>query len=46
MKDELAHSALRITLGKDSTREEVDRLMEILPGLVEGQKLLSAFQVN
>ncbi|MGE5390276.1 MAG: cysteine desulfurase family protein [Deltaproteobacteria bacterium] len=40
MKDELAHSALRLSLGKDSTREEVDYLMGILPNLVEHQRLL------
>lgn len=44
MKDELAHSALRLTLGKDSTREEVDRLLEILPGMIEQQRMLWSLQ--
>jgi len=44
MKDELAHSALRLTLGKDSTTEEVDRLLEILPGMIEQQRMLWSLQ--
>ncbi|NLW91960.1 MAG: cysteine desulfurase [Syntrophomonadaceae bacterium] len=44
MKEELAHSALRLSLGKDNTREEVDHLMEILPGIIEQQRLLWSLQ--
>ncbi len=32
---EVARGSLRLTLGKDNTSEEVDYLLEVLPGLVE-----------
>jgi len=35
-----AHSSLRVTLGKDNTYADIDRLMEVLPGIIERQRLL------
>ena len=35
-----AHSSLRVTLGKDNTYTDIDRLMEVLPGIIERQRLL------
>ena len=32
---DLAHGALRFSLGRDNTEAEVDRVLEILPALVE-----------
>lgn len=35
-----AHSSLRVTFGKDNTNADIDRLMEVLPGIIERQRLL------
>ncbi|MEA4924663.1 MAG: cysteine desulfurase NifS [Syntrophomonadaceae bacterium] len=35
-----AHSSLRVTLGKDNTNADIDRLMEVLPGIIARQRLL------
>ena len=35
-----AHSSLRVTLGKDNTYADIDRLMSVLPGIIERQRLL------
>jgi cysteine desulfurase len=32
---ELAHGSLRLTLGKDSTDEDVDTVVAVLPGIIE-----------
>jgi cysteine desulfurase len=32
---ELAHGSLRLTLGKDNTDEDVDTVLEVLPGIIE-----------
>ncbi|MYA20350.1 MAG: cysteine desulfurase [Chloroflexi bacterium] len=38
---ELARGSLRFTLGRDNTDEDVDRLLEVLPGAVERLRALS-----
>ena len=38
---ELARGSLRFTLGRDNTNEDVDRLLEVLPGAVERLRALS-----
>jgi cysteine desulfurase len=38
---ELARGSLRITLGKDNTNEEIDRLLELLPAAVEKLRALA-----
>jgi cysteine desulfurase len=38
---ELARGSLRLTVGKDNTREEIDYLLEILPGIVSRLRALS-----
>ncbi len=35
MPYEAAHGSIRFTLGKRNTMEDVDRLMEVLPGIIE-----------
>lgn len=35
-----AHSSLRVTFGKDNTSEDINRLMAVLPDIVERQRLL------
>jgi len=35
-----AHSSLRVTLGKDNTYADIERLMSVLPGIIERQRLL------
>lgn len=39
--EELARGSLRLTVGKDNTREEVDRLLEALPRIVERIRALA-----
>src|SRR5579859_3542601 len=37
---ELAHGSLRLSLGKDNTDEDVDALLNVLPGIIEKVRLL------
>ncbi len=36
-----AHGSLRLTLGKDTTREDVDHVLKVLPGIVERLRQMS-----
>lgn len=38
-----AHGSLRITLGRENTEEEVDYLLEVLPGVVSKLRAISPF---
>ncbi|MBQ6173053.1 MAG: cysteine desulfurase NifS [Clostridia bacterium] len=38
---EVAHGSLRMTLGSDSTQEEVDKVLEVLPGIVSDLRAMS-----
>jgi cysteine desulfurase len=40
LNKDAAHSSLRVSLGKDNTMDEIDRLMAVLPGIIERQRLL------
>lgn len=44
MDEGLARSSLRLSLGRDNRLEDIDRLMEVLPGLVERMGLLWSLQ--
>jgi cysteine desulfurase len=35
IKPEIAHSSIRFTLGRDNTKEEVRRLIKVLPAIIE-----------
>lgn len=35
-----AHSSLRVTLGQSNTPADIDRLMTVLPGIIERQRLM------
>jgi cysteine desulfurase len=35
MPYEAAHGSIRFTLGKRNVKEDVDKLMEVLPGIIE-----------
>ncbi len=37
----IAHGSLRLTFGKDNTREDVEYLLEVLPGIVERLRRMS-----
>ncbi len=37
---ELAHGSLRLTLGKDNTDEDVDAVLNVLPGVIEKLRTL------
>jgi cysteine desulfurase len=38
---EVAHGSLRLTLGKENTEEEMDYVLEILPGIIEKLRKMS-----
>lgn len=38
---EIAHGSLRLTLGRDNTEEDVDYVLEVLPGIVEKLRSMS-----
>ena len=40
---EIAHGSLRLTLGDDNTDEDVDYVLEVLPGIVERLRNMSLF---
>lgn len=46
LSHELAHGSLRFSLGKDSTEAEVDRVIEILPGIVERLRAMSPLVIE
>lgn len=41
LSHEIAHGSLRLTLGRDTTVEQVDYVLEILPGIVEKLRKMS-----
>ena len=41
LSHETAHGSLRLSLGKDNTMEDVDRLMQVLPEIVNGLRAMS-----
>jgi cysteine desulfurase len=42
----MAHGSLRISTGRQTTSEEIDRFLEILPGVVDGLRAMSPFKVG
>ena len=43
---EVAHSSLRLTLGRSTTDEDVDHVLEVLPGVVEKLRKISPVKVD
>lgn len=43
MPHEVAHGSLRLTLGNENTDEDVDYVLEVLPGIVEKLRAMSPF---
>ena len=41
LKHELAHGSLRMTLGKDNTQAHVDKVLEVLPGIIDKLRAMS-----
>ena len=41
---ELTHGAIRFSLSKDTTEEEIDKVCEILPGIIKKLREMSPFQ--
>jgi cysteine desulfurase len=41
LKHEEAHGSLLLTLGKYNTDEDVDKLLNVLPGVVERLRMMS-----
>ena len=44
LKHEEAHGSLRLTLGKQNTKEEVDYVLEVLPDVVEKLRQISPYK--
>jgi cysteine desulfurase len=44
LSHETAHGSLRLTLGKDTTTEDIDYVVETLPGIVETLRRMSPFK--
>jgi len=38
---EIAHGSLRLTLGKDNTEDDVDQVLEVLPGIIQTLRRMS-----
>ncbi|MND02862.1 Cysteine desulfurase IscS [compost metagenome] len=38
---ELSHSSLRLTVGKDTTAADIDRVLEVVPSVVSNLRALS-----
>jgi cysteine desulfurase len=38
---EIAHGSARFTLGRDNTEEDIDYVLEVLPGIVERLRSMS-----
>lgn len=43
---EFAHGSLRFTLGKRTTKEDLDKIIEVLPGIVKILRAISPFDQN
>lgn len=43
---EKAHASLRLTLGKDTTNEEIERVIEVLPGIVSRLREIAGVRVG
>jgi len=41
LKHEVAHGSLRITLSEENTEEEIDKLIELLPGIIDRLRQMS-----
>jgi len=41
LSHELAHGSLRLTLGRDTTQEHLDKVMKVLPGIVNRLRTMS-----
>ncbi|PKM78392.1 MAG: cysteine desulfurase NifS [Firmicutes bacterium HGW-Firmicutes-15] len=41
LSHEIAHGSLRLTMGKDNTQEDVDKVLEVLPPIIKNLRLMS-----
>lgn len=41
LSHEVAHGSLRLTLGRSNTEEQIDRVLEVLPGIVQKLRAMS-----
>jgi cysteine desulfurase len=44
LKHEEAHGSLRITLGRENTKEEIEYVVKVLPGVVKKLRAISPFK--
>ena len=40
---EIAHGSLRFSLGRDNTEEDINKVLDVLPPIVEKLRAMSAF---
>ncbi len=43
---EIAHSSIRISLGLDTTQKDIDKVMEVLPGVIKKLQDMSTIKLN
>ncbi|MFQ6069071.1 MAG: cysteine desulfurase NifS, partial [Candidatus Aminicenantales bacterium] len=43
---DVAHSSLRFTLGRENTEQDVDYVLDILPEIIKGLRLMSPLYQN
>lgn len=46
MPYEIAHGSIRFTLGRKTTEQEVDKVLEVLPGIIESLRKISPFKLD
>ena len=46
LSPEIAHSSLRLTLGRQTTEEEIDKVLEVLPRIVSKLREMSPLKKN
>ncbi|MEI8061287.1 MAG: aminotransferase class V-fold PLP-dependent enzyme [Candidatus Berkelbacteria bacterium] len=44
LKPEQCHGSIRFTLGRETTKEEIDRVLEVMPGIIEKLRKMSPFK--
>jgi len=46
LKHEQAHGSLRISLGRRTTEKEIDKLLKVLPGIIERLRKISGYKIK
>ncbi len=46
LSHEQAHGSLRLTLGRYTTEKEIDRVLEVLPGVIQRLRKISGYRLR